>query len=172
MTSQSIYYYEGETEKALITALKRGKLIPQGKTKKFNFWQKEASVITRSINKSDVLYIVFDTDVMGIIERNRFIKNIESLCRSVKEVHLLAHHENLEDELVFVCSKRNSLKLFEDFYNTKNCDEFKSSFIKESNLLKKLNDNSFNINKLWSKQDVYSGYLSGIKTNKKITKGV
>ena len=151
-----IYYYEGETEKKLISALKNKRCIPPAKPKKFNFWERDAASIMRNVNRNTTLYIVFDTDVTDTLDCQRFISNITKLHDKVKSIILIAQHRNLEDELCYACSINGRRRLFLDFFDVSNGSEFKSHFTKESNLFNKLEANNFNLEELWSRKDIYS----------------
>lgn len=164
MRKNSIYFYEGETEKKLIITLKDECKIPHGKLKKFNFWQKDVKSVVRSVSKTSTLYIIFDTDASNPTECDRFTNNINTLEKEVAKVYLIAQHENLEDELCFSCSKSNQLQLFQDFYNTRDRDGFKRGFIRENNLFHKLQSNNFDFETLWARSDIYSNKLVSLST--------
>lgn len=169
MNLRHVYYYEGETERKLISTLKNDGDILHGKLQKFNFWQTEATKIVRKISGSSVLYIIFDTDTINVKSTEKFILNMKLLVgeKKVKEIYLIAQHQNLEDELRFSCTKNNLVQLFKDFYNINSSEEFKAKLIKESNLSNKLKNNNFDVKKLWSRKEIYSSALSCI-SNKKI----
>ena len=69
--AKNIFCFEGETEQALIKALKIGK------THKFNCWENDIKKIIRRFTIGSHVYIVFDTDKsVSESEISRFIKNI------------------------------------------------------------------------------------------------
>ena len=84
--------------------------------------------------------------------RNTFVgrKNIKKLsrCSSVEDIVLIPQVKNLEDELVKSCNIRHVKELLGSRTNT----EFKSDFIKVTNLANKLKDKSFDINLIWKGQ--------------------
>lgn len=159
------YFFEGEMEKILIKVLKSNGLIIHGKTHKFNFWEKSASKISPLIDKNDTMVIVFDTDITDNSEL--FIKNIKLLQKYCNKVYLLNQQLNLEDELTFACLKKSCNELFFDFYKTKSAKEFKKKYMNEGHLINKLNKNNFEINKLWSREDIFEIVLSDLKPSKK-----
>ena len=103
MRKNSIYFYEGETEKKLIITLKDECKIPHGKLKKFNFWQKDVKSVVRSVSKTSTLYIIFDTDASNPTECDRFTNNINTLEKEVAKVQ-----ENMY-------TKEEALKLAKSF---------------------------------------------------------
>ncbi|MDC9727232.1 MAG: hypothetical protein PSN35_05305 [Candidatus Thioglobus sp.] len=147
MAKQVYYFYEGETEKKLLSYLKKCELIKAGKLKKHNLWQNGFETKLRLINKKDTVFFIIDTDKTG--NKDIFIKNIETL--KSHNAYFTIQHKNLEDELYFSCNKKNKLSLFQDFYNVSSTNEFKNRFIAESNFEQKLNNNDFDFEKLWSR---------------------
>ena len=149
-----VYFYEGETEKALLFYLKKSKLIKAGKLKKHNLWKSKFK-LQRTINKKDKIFFVIDID--NIANKDIFIKNIKSL--KSYNICLIVQNKNLEDELRFSCDKANNKALFKSFYNTIHIDEFKKNFAQEKNLANKLENNNFIFKKLWSRANVFSDFI-------------
>ncbi len=151
---QVVYFYEGETEKKLLEFLKNTRTIKSGKLKKFNLWTKSCKKLIKTIRKGDIVIFVIDTDTMEAIDT--FKKNIR-LLKSYN-ICLIVQHKNLEDELCFSCNKKDTITLFTDFYDTSSAEEFKTKFIKESNLEQKLTNNAFDFKKLWSRADDFQEF--------------
>ncbi|MBW5290621.1 MAG: hypothetical protein Rsou_0619 [Candidatus Ruthia sp. Asou_11_S2] len=147
MRKQVVYFYEGETEKKLLKFLKNTKKIRSGKLKKFNLWKGRFKSIERTINKTDELFFVADTD--DVEDIRVFTKNIIFL--KFYNFCLIIQHENLEDELCFSCDKANSRKLFDDFYKVQNSGKLKSKFCGDNSIHSTLSKNNFDSNKLWSR---------------------
>ncbi len=158
----TIYFHEGDTEKKLIKALKDNNLINPGKTMKFNFWEKSSFKLLPLIKKRQTIYIVFDTDTTD--NKQLFIKNILTLKKNCKKLILLSQKYNLEDEIAHSCNCNNKNNMCFKFYKTSSISEFKKKFLKESNIIQKLNNNDFNIHLLWSRSDVISNQLSKLST--------
>jgi len=157
------YFYEGETEKKLLQHLKDEGHLLHGGLKKHNLWNTLFSKVERTINKTDHLYFFVDTDVTS--DLSILIKNIKRL--KPYKVRLMVQHQNFEDELCFACDKKNSRALYEDFYGIASPTEFKSKFMRESNLNGKLVDNNFDHKKLWSRKVTFDQFLisKGISIN-------
>lgn len=159
MTS-NIYFYEGECEKTFINCLKNERLITPGRLLKHNFWNEDISSKRRIITKKTRVLIVFDTDSIG--NHQRFIKNILLLLRDCKRVVLLAQHDNFEDELCFACNIPNTRTLLAKFYSCNSKDEFKRRFIREKNTHRKLCNCGFDIDMIWSREDIFRQCLSAL----------
>jgi len=156
MSKQVIYFYEGETELKLLKILKNTSRIKPGKLKKFSLWKGCFRKIQRTVNKTDELFFVVDTDDIKSI--TIFKENIR-LLRPFN-ICLIVQCKNFEDELSYACEKSNAQQLFKDFYKTSGKNDFKSKFIKESSIENKLENNNFNFNKLWVKNENFNNFLS------------
>lgn len=99
-----------------------------------------------TIKPKTYVILVFDTDVdkVDILEDN--IRMFEK-CPSVIEVLTIPQVKNLEDELVRACDIKNATELF----GGNSLKDFKADFIKEKNLMKKLEAKGFDICKLWQR---------------------
>lgn len=153
-----IYYYEGETEKTLLNFLKNNRMIKCGKTKKFNLWNMKIKNIVRNFpdpKKSELFFIV-DTDRKD--KRNIFVDNIKEL--QFYTFYLIIQHKNLEDELCFSCKKSDNTKLYQDFYQVRDINAFKTKFKNEGNLRSKLTKNDFDFKKLWSRDTKFKQFLN------------
>lgn len=142
------YLVEGDTEKKIVQILKDNmKDIVPGKVQRFNVVQEEISdFYLRTIKLGTVVVLVFDTDVcFDEILR----KNIKKLLNtpSVKCVVKIPQVKNLEDELVFSCN----IKKITELLNSQSISAFKSDILRINNLQNKLVENSFDINKFWSR---------------------
>ncbi|PCI69975.1 MAG: hypothetical protein COB26_05385 [Piscirickettsiaceae bacterium] len=157
------YFYEGETEKKLLQHLKDEGHLSPGRLKKHNLWNTLFSKIERTVNKTDHLYFFIDTDVTS--DLSIFKNNIKRL--KPYNIRLMIQHNNFEDELYFACGKIDNRALFKDLYGVTSSKEFKSKFIKESNLEGKLATNNFDYKKLWSRNADFDAFLisSGISIN-------
>lgn len=155
----SLYYYyvEGEMDKLLLETLKQSHdLIKPGKVEVFNVLQKKFSAAKLSMHKpSTTVILIFDTDVEDGANFSACLdclsENIKTLKknRHITKIICIPQVKNLEDELSFSCNT----KLF-DLLNLrhKSSKDFKSSFLKCSNLSHKLQEAEFNIDKLWAKE--------------------
>ncbi len=142
------YLVEGDTEKKIVQILKDNmKDIVPGKVQRFNVIQEEISdFYLRTIKPGTIVVLVFDTDVcFDEILR----KNIKKLLNtsSVKCVVKIPQVKNLEDELVFSCN----IKKITELLNSQSVSAFKSDILRINNLQNKLVENSFDINKFWSR---------------------
>ncbi len=146
ITTQTIYFYEGETEKNLLHALISKKYISHGKLKKFNLWEKDIKKLFRTFQATDKLLFIIDTDTMS--PKDTFVKNIHLLKKY--HFHLIIQNKNLEDELRTSCNKSSYTRLFRDFYQIPNKSEFKSRFAQDKSLQKTLSNQDFDFNKLWT----------------------
>jgi len=139
------YFYEGETEKALLNFLKHtdNNKIRPGKVKKFNLWQDKIGTILRKLSKkTELYYFIIDTDTVTNIQL--FEDNLKKL--KGYNVCLIVQNENLEDELSYMCAQTEK-QLFAEF-SACNKDEFTRKFI-QANLSGKLKN--CDLNKLWSR---------------------
>lgn len=152
---QVVYFYEGETEKTLLEFLKAQKQIKSGKTKKFNLWKNRSRKIKRTINETDELFFIIDTDKTD--NKDIFLENIK-LLKDYK-VCLIVQNKNLEDELLFACNIKNYPALFDFFYQVEHLNKFKTKFAQDENLLFTLSKNNFDCKKLWSRSDNFSDWL-------------
>ena len=143
------YYVEGECEEKLINTLKSElMLVETGKVQKFNVIENEISKARLiALRPGTRVVLIFDTDTGNVEILNKNIKKL-SECSSVADLVLVPQVKNLEDELVKSCSIRHIKELLGSRSNT----EFKSDFIKVTNLANKLKDKSFDINLIWKGQ--------------------
>lgn len=140
------YYVEGECEEKLINTLKRDlKAVKTGKVQKFNVIDNEITN-ARLINlrPGTLVVLVFDTDTGNTEILSKNIKKIQA-CNSVADLVLIPQVKNLEDELVQSCNIRNIRELL----GSRSNEEFKSDFIRVTNLADKLKSKKFNIDLIW-----------------------
>ena len=140
------YYVEGECEEKLINVLKRDLMVVKsGKVQKFNVIQNE---ITKArliaLRPGTVVVLVFDTDTDNAEILNKNIKKIQA-CNSVADLLLIPQVKNLEDELMRSCNIRNIRELL----GSRSNEEFKSDFIRVTNLADKLKSKNFDIDSIW-----------------------
>lgn len=127
--------------------LKANGLILSGRVEVFNvICDKVTNARLMTIKPKTYVILVFDTDVdkVDILEDN--IRMFEK-CPSVIEVLTIPQVKNLEDELVRACDIKNATELF----GGNSLKDFKADFIKEKNLMKKLEAKGFDICKLWQR---------------------
>jgi len=153
---QTIYFYEGETEKHLLDTLKANNIIVPGKAQKCNLWQKPVEKVTRRFQKSDLVFII-DTDTTQ--PHNTFVNNVRHLLKIKISFCLMIQIHNLEDELCFACNKNNKNALYRDFYACLSAAEFKSRFNKDNNLYQTLKREQFHADRLWQRSNQFKGWL-------------
>ena len=142
------YYVEGECEEKLINTLKSELMVVKtGKVQVFNVVEKEitnARLIT--LRPGTMVVLIFDTDTGNIETLNNNINKL-SKCSSVVDLVLIPQVKNMEDEIVNSCAIRNIKELL----GSRSNEEFKSDFIKATNLADKLKSKGFNINLIWNR---------------------
>lgn len=144
---QYIYLVEGETEECLLKILMREKKsIISGKIKILNVIQERInnSLLIR-FNREAVYVLIFDTDIRN---EQILMNNIKLLKKRKHSIICIPQVLNFEDELVRACDGLNKI---DDFYNCSK-SEFKNKFLKDHNLLQKLDKYNFSIDKFWIKQ--------------------
>lgn len=145
---EKIYHYfvEGECEQKLINTLKAGpnSLIIPGKVTVFNVQIEHfTDLMIRTLKTGTILILVFDTDAPN---SNILDSNIRKLKDSgFKTIWCIMQDKNLEDELI----KSTNINKITELLNTKSKKEFKKALIKEKQLMTKLNDHGFDIEKMW-----------------------
>lgn len=159
---QCIYLYEGECEKNLIKSLKSMEIILPGRVEKFNFWEKDASLILRRLKKNNLALIVFDVDVTT--EKDRFISNISKLAKRVKEVILLPQHPNFEGELSHSCNIP-SKALPKNLYGERSKAKLKRKLASDPNLFITLKSKGFEVKKMWSRVQCYKAISIASRSN-------
>ena len=162
--NQKIFYFvEGKCEEKLINSLKNS-YLKSGKVKKIN-------VLTTVIKKSDMrnldknsnIIIIFDVDVLLKKTVNTKILNesLLTLKKNKYKVITVEQKNNLEDEIVY----STKLKKIEQMFNVESVKDHKVRFLTCKDLLVKLNDNSFDILKIWSRDN---GVTNSENESKKI----
>ena len=142
------YYVEGEDEKRLFETLK-GDLgcIASGKVEKFNVIQNKFTIArVRPLKRDTIVVLVYDTDVekTDILQQNVTFLQKQS---GIKDVVCIPQVKNLEDELLYSCRIKNICELT----NSKSKKNFKSDFIRCTNLGSRLTKCSFDFSKFWSR---------------------
>ena len=140
-----IYFAEGETEQALINALKHDGCLASGKFKKFNLWQNPIKGMIRTLDKKSTLIFIIDTDL--IEEWDIFKNNIK--CLKGYDYCIFVQNRNLEEELVHCCAKRHLEALVREFYGVTSIDEFKTKFAQDRQLASRLKSQNFEHTQLW-----------------------
>lgn len=154
------YFVEGEDEKKLVDTLKTEmQLIYPGKSSVFNVVQKTFPVARIMNLKPDTnVVLIFDTDVGDTKILNQNIHKLEK-ARNVKRVLLIPQSKRLEHELERACE----IKSINELLATSSEREFKTKFIKTTNLAQKLKEKGFDIDRLWIKDG--SENFKGIKND-------
>lgn len=138
-----IYFVEGETEMALINAIKNNYII-SGKVQKINLWESDVTLYLRQYTAKSHIICILDTDVMTSENESKKNNNLKKL-RKYYIVDVVSQRKNLEDEIV----SSTSIKNISEMYEIRNIDKHKKQFINDKNLLKTLENLEFNINKFW-----------------------
>lgn len=161
MGRNSYYYYivEGENEKKLIETLKINSYILAGKIKILNVVQNLlTNIFLRTLEPRTTVILVFDTDIQNkvILE-----KNIEILKTSKNVINIIyiPQIKKFEDELIY----STNIKKIENLLNSSSRTEFKKDFNNCNNILQKLNEQNFNIAKIWTRNDnqIFKSYENG-----------
>lgn len=144
------YFVEGECEKKLIDELKVSPInyFKAGKVEVYNFINKKITPQRlMSLDKKATIILVYDIDVKKI---NVLNDNISLLKKyGFNNIIHIQSINNFEDEIVN-CTKINNIN---EFFHTKNVDEFKNKFIHQYDLYSKLKMVEFDKNKIWSKEN-------------------
>ncbi len=162
------YFVEGQCERALLKAFMflDETCFIDGRVEVFNFKLKRMSnAYARSIKKGTHVCIILDSDTepTKIIDENiAVLKKIAGL--KDEEITFCFATKTFEDEIVFAC---NNIKNVNQVFNTQGIDEFKNKFISHKDLLSKLKEIGFDIEKIWSRDpkppfDVYQKYRRSI----------
>jgi hypothetical protein len=151
--SKILYITEGETDKKVIDSLKSKYLI-SGQVKVQNPATKNLSRIVRTIAKPTTCILIFDQDVFknGKVNPNIIKTNIKLLERTpnVNKIIIISQEDDLEDELI----RSTSIRRIEELLDSRSKRNVKTDILNCSNLLKKLEDKDFNIEKLWSGENL------------------
>ena len=148
------YFVEGECEKALLSALmhstKEECYICPGKIEVFNIINQKLSVAkVMSLKRGTTVVFVYDTDIKktDILETN-----IETIVKhsniKYENIYFFQSVKNLEDEIVYSCSDINSIN---ELLNTNGKEDFKKKFINHKDIVSKLLNVGFKIEKMWSR---------------------
>lgn len=142
------YYVEGEDEEKLVNVLKsKLGVIKPGKVQKLNVVGREITdARLRTLSRGTMVVLIFDTDAGNLEILNKNIERLKA-CSSVSEIVTIPQVFNLEEELIRSCDIKNIRELL----NSKSREEFKSDFIRVSNLDSKLLEHKFDIKLFWNK---------------------
>ena len=160
-----IYFVEGETEEKAIKILKQD-YIKSGKVIVLN-QGKIAGGHIRTIPKSACVILIFDIDDDTYFTTLK--DNVNKLKKDNKNIDIvfIPQIKNFEDEVVYSTSITNII----DLLNSKSRSDFKSDFLRITNVLEKLEKNHFDIQKFWSRNaDEYSVFAKYKNTAHKIKK--
>ena len=140
-----IYFVEGETEERAIKILNK-RYIEAGKVVVLNQKRITAGYI-RTIPKSSCVILIFDTDNDTYFATLK--DNVNKLKKDNKRIDIvfIPQVKNFEDEVVYSTSITN----ITDLLNSKSRSDFKSDFLRITNVLEKLEKNLFDIQKFWSR---------------------
>lgn len=149
MRQKGIYHYfvEGDDDKKLLDTLKlQLGCIKSGKVDVLNVIQNNiTSAKVRTLKPNTIVVLVYDTDVNNTTTLQSNI-NFLKQQPNVKKVLCIPQVNNLEDELVRACNIKNIMVLTGSF-GTSN---FKRDFKNCTNLDSKLQQNNFDIRRLWN----------------------
>lgn len=142
------YFVEGECEEKIINSLKISPhfIFRPGKVTVYNFIAKIISDNRIALlKKGTTIVLVYDIDVnkTDILEEN--IKKLKD--NGFNKIIHIQSIENFEDEITY---STNICKI-NDFFGTKDIEEFKNKFINHKNIASKLKDTDFQIEKFWSR---------------------
>ena len=141
-----LYYVEGGCERKLINELKvNNQMVIPGKVEILNVKQELITLMRiRSISNNTIVILVVDTDVG---DAKILTENIKTLKRysNIVEVWCVLQVKNLEDELL----RSTDVKIIKNLIGCASNKEFKPCFIKEKNLMRKLEEHHFEIEKMW-----------------------
>lgn len=141
------YFVEGEDEEKLIYALKSDLgVIRPGKVQKLNVIEQilsDARLMT--LRPGTMVVLIFDTDTGQSDILNRNLQRLK-ICPAVSEIVTIPQVHNLEDELVRSCD----IRMITELLDSKSNKDFKTDFIRANNLVQKLKEHKFDINRLWS----------------------
>lgn len=158
--NNKIYYLvEGKTEKKLVEILKN-EYIYSGNIRISNPLNQEiAEGFLRSIPKNSIIILIFDTDVNKIDMLEKNIKKINKFS-NINDIIFVKQVKNFEDEII----NSTDIKDVKELFNSKSISEFKKDFLKANNVLRKLKEKNFKIDKIWIKEDdIYIKYENGGK---------
>ena len=145
-----VYFVEGDTEKRLIEVLKTDlQVIKPGKVRKLN-------VIEQVITQRDlmqypdksVLVFLFDTDTSkaDILTKNL---SFSKKMANIGKVICIPQVRNMEEELEFSCV---NIRDVTEITQSRSRSDFKRDFLRERNLVAKLAESGFDMERLWSRQ--------------------
>lgn len=152
MGKQIYFLVEGETEKLLVNYLYLGRIV---KVNLWNLKNDKLSPIFRQISNNSKVFVVCDTDSINQVCVNNFIANFHALKKHIGKdnIFLFQQNNNLEDELIYCSSNiKNVKELRLAFNNASGVEQLKRNFIKETNILAKLNSIGFDHTKLWTRR--------------------
>ena len=146
---KTIYFVEGDCEKQLINALKKGpSLLKPGRVEVRNPVSRTFTKdLIRTLSPGTDLVLVFDTDINDTSVLSR---NIEKLKRynANYSVITIPQVANFEDEIV----RSTDVKRPEDLTKSKSLKNFKTDFIRVSDCRALLENHGFDIDRLWIKE--------------------
>lgn len=145
------YFVEGECEKKLINVIKN-KYIQSGKVRIKNISQKVIHPsILRTLERNAICVMIVDTDVLYNNEKcfQKILENKRNLEKNGVKYIFVYQDKDLEDEIV----KSTNLKKISEMFGTKSVREHKTIFNDYKNLLQKLENIGFDINKIWLYND-------------------
>ncbi|ASY37213.1 hypothetical protein [Taylorella equigenitalis] len=172
-----VYWYlvEGETEKHLVDSLIKNDNLQSGRINILSCWfnKNKISTQTRRFSRSqdNIVYLIFDTD--DLTNLDYFESNCNLIIREASKVYLLGQANNLEDELLKSCSLLKNKNDLYKLFSSQGSKEFKSNFIKDQNLLKKLERKGFDNKSIWISNNLLPekllSFLKKFKDNSKVS---
>lgn len=156
------YFVEGECEAALLKALMHshssGFYICPGKIEILNvLYETISGTKAMTIKKGTKVVFVYDTDIK---KTNVLENNINVVANYSSDIIYVQSCETLEDELIYSCSSINDIN---KLLSTNTKEDFKKKFINHKDIVSKLLNVGFDINKMWSRKpkEPFSNYKQG-----------
>ena len=142
------YYVEGECEEKIINAFQHEEVgFLAGKIDVINPAKQSISKLRISqLKKDTIVVLVYDTDAANEKILNDNVRLLKQ-SKNVKAIYHVQSVNNFEDEIVYATNISN----INDVFKTKGVNEFKKQFIAHKDIVKKLNNISFDIKLIWSR---------------------
>ena len=143
----TVYFVEGQCEKALFEESKRtGKIVP-GRVVLFNTIQNRLASRISTYKKGSTFVLVFDTDKEKV---DVLLANISDLKRiSGSKIICLPQVLDFEDEIKRSCL---GIKEIKEVTKSKSNKNFKPDFCACKNITARLESSGFSLDKMWRKE--------------------
>ena len=161
------YYVEGGCEANFLVSFMHAPSsqhrIRPGKIEILNpVTERISKVKAMTIKKGTKVVLVFDTDIPNVSILNENVKTLRTVAGLTRNDILFVMSVNcFEDELIFACPKFRTVKDLIQFFGARGLSDYKSDFSKNKNLVEKLRQAGFDMERIWSRPanapfDVYS----------------